>query len=41
MRYDDDRLKFIETFEVLVRSVLEFGMDQINNLKVRDIRVFL
>ena len=41
MRHDDERLKGIETCEVLVNSVLEFGMDNINNLKVKDLRVVL
>ena len=27
MRYDDERLKGIETCELLVHSVLEFGTD--------------
>ena len=33
---DDDKLKFIETCEVLVHSVLVFGMYHINNIKVKD-----
>ena len=37
MRDDDDRSKGLETFEVLVCSVLAFGMDHINNLKVKDL----
>ena len=41
MRDDDERLKGIETCEVLVCSVLEFGTDHINNLKVKDLRVLL
>ena len=41
MRDDDERLKGLETCEVLVRSVLAFGMDHINNLKVKDLRVLL
>ena len=41
IRDDDERLKGLETFEVLVRSVLEFGMDHINNLKVKGLRVLL
>ena len=41
MRDDDERLKSLETCEVLVCSVLEFDMDHINNLKVKDIRVLL
>ena len=41
MRDDEKRLKGLETCGVLVRSVLEFGMDHINNLKVRGLRVLL
>ena len=41
MRDDNERLKGLETYEFLVRSVLEFGMDHINNLKVKDLRVLL
>ena len=41
MRDDDERLKVIETCEVLVRSVLAFGTDHINNPKVNDLRVLL
>ena len=41
MRDDDERVKVIETCEVLVRPVLEFGMDHINNLKLKDLRVIL
>ena len=41
MRDDDERLKGIETCEVLVCSVLAFGTDHINNLKVKDLRVLL
>ena len=37
----DERLKGLDTCEVLVCSVLEFGMDHINNLKVKDLRVLL
>ena len=39
MRDDDKKLKGLETCEVLVRSVLVFSMDHINNLKVKDLRV--
>ena len=41
MRDDDQRLKVLETCAALVRSVLAFGMDHINSLKVKDIRVIL
>ena len=41
MRDDDKRLKGLETCGVLVCSVLEFGMDHINNLKVKDLGVLL
>ena len=41
MRDDDERLKGLQTCEVLVRSVLAFGMDHINNLKVKNHRVLL
>ena len=41
MRDDYQRLKSIETCEFLVRSVLAFGMDHINNLKLKDLRVLL
>ena len=37
----DERLKGLDTCEVLVCSVLAFGMDHINNLKVKDLRVLL
>ena len=41
MKDDDERLKCPETCEVLVCSVLEFGMDHINNLKVKGLSVLL
>ena len=41
MRDDDERLKGLETCEVLVFPVLAFGIYHINNLKVKDIRVIL
>ena len=41
MRDDDERLKGLETCEVLVSSVLAFVIDHINNLKVKDLRVIL
>ena len=40
-RDNEKRLKGLETCEVLVRSVLVFSMDQINNLKVKDLRVII
>ena len=41
MRDDDKRLKGLETCEVSIRSFLGFGMDHINNLKVKYLRVLL
>ena len=41
MRHDEERLKGIDDCEVLFCSVLSFGMDHINNIKVKDIRVLL
>ena len=41
MRDDYERLKCIKACEVLVCSFLSFGMDHINNLTVKDIRVLL
>ena len=41
MREDDDRLRDIKNGEVLVCSVLEFVMDHINNLKVKEPRVLI
>ena len=41
MRDDDNRLKGLEICEVLVCSVLAFGMYHINKLKVRCLRVIL
>ena len=41
MRDDNKKLKCLETCEFLVRSVLAFGMDHINKLKVKDIRVLI
>ena len=40
MRDNKERLKFLETCEVLVHSVFVFGMDHINKLKVKDLRFF-
>ena len=39
MREEYERLKGIETYEVLVSTVLEFVMDHMNNLKVKELRV--
>ena len=37
--YEDDKRSYgIQTCEVLINSVLEFGMDHIKNLKVKDLR---
>ena len=41
IKVDGQRLKGLDTCEVLVCSVLTFGMDHINNLKVKYLRVFL
>ena len=41
VRENEDRLIGLESCEALVRSVLTFGMDRINNLKFKDIRVLL
>ena len=41
MREDYERLKGFETCEVLVHLVLEFGMDHINNLKVKELGMLL
>ena len=41
MRDDDGRLKGFDTCEVLVRSVLSFSIDHINNLNVKDLRLLL
>ena len=38
---NDKMLKGIDTCEVLVCLVLGFGMDHINNLKLKDLRVLL
>ena len=37
----DDRLNSFDTCEVLVHQVLAFGMDHINNLKLKETRVML
>ena len=41
MRDDEEMLKGLETCEVLVCLVLVFGMDHINNLKVKDLMVII
>ena len=41
MRDDAKRLKGLDTCGFLVRSVLAFGMDHSNNLKVKDLRFLL
>ena len=41
MKEDDYRLKVIANCGVLVCSVLEFGTDHINNIKVEELRVLL
>ena len=41
MRDYEEKLRGLETCEVLVCSVLEFSMDHINNFKVKDLRVLL
>ena len=40
-RDSEERLKGLDDSEVLVCSVLVSGMDQINNLKLKDLRVLL
>ena len=41
MMDNNKRLEGLETCEVLVCSVLAFGMYHINNIKVKDLRVLL
>ena len=41
MREDEERLKGLETCEDLVHPVLAFGMDHINNIKLKELRVLL
>ena len=41
MMEDDERLKGVETCAVFFGSVLAFGMDHINILKVKELRVML
>ena len=40
-RDDGESLEGLNTCEVLLHSVLTFGIDHINNLKVKDLRVIL
>ena len=41
MRDDGERFKVLETCEVSFFSFLAYGMDHINNLKVKDLRVLI
>ena len=41
VRENEDKLRGLESCEALVRSVLTFGMENINNLKVKQLRVLL
>ena len=41
VRENEDKLRGLESCESLARSVLIFGMDHINNLKFKEIRVIL
>ena len=41
VRDNEDKLRGLESCEALVRSVLTFGMDHINNLKFKELRVLL
>ena len=38
---DEERSKGIQNFEVLDFLVLEFGMDHIENIKVKDLKVLI
>ena len=38
---NEDKLRYLESCETLVRSVLTFGMDHINILKSKDLQVLL
>ena len=40
-RENEDRLRVLESCEALACSVLKFGMDHRNNLKVKELRVIL
>ena len=41
MRDDNNGLKGLETCKVLVCSVLDFGIDHINKLKMKELRMLL
>ena len=41
VRENEDKLRGLESCESLVCSVLTFGMDHINNLRVKELRVLL
>ena len=41
VRENKDKLRGLESCEALVRSVLTFGMDHINKLKVKELQVLL
>ena len=41
VRKNEDRLRGLESCEALVHSILTIGMDYINNLKMKDIRVII
>ena len=41
VRDNEDKLRGIYSCEALVSSVLEFGIDHINNLKVKELQVLL
>ena len=41
VKENEDRFRDLEICEALVHFVLTFGMGQINNLKVKEVRVLL
>ena len=41
VRENEDKLRGLESCEALVRSILTFGIDHINILKFKEIRVLL
>ena len=41
IRENKDKLRGLESCEALVRSVFTFGMDHLNNLKFKELRVLL